>query len=89
MQIINDMKSIITKRLPAIPIILFLVAIVLMGKLMGQQLSPEDILQKTDDVANAPRTQHIDLTMSLIDNNGNQKESKLIIYQIGDDNRLI
>ncbi len=83
------MRPFITKALPAIPVILFLVALVLMGKLMGQQLSPEDILQKTDDVANAPKNQYMESTMLLIDKDGDQKERKMLIYQKGEDNRLV
>lgn len=47
------------------------------------------ILQKADDVINAPKDQEISLKMTLTDKGGNEKIREMKMYQKGDEMRLV
>jgi len=52
-------------------------------------VDPYDIVEKGDDVVNAPKDAHILTTMTLIDKNGNRNERTSEMYQIGTTKRLV
>jgi len=55
----------------------------------AQELSALDIVKKSDATVNAPKDQYLDSKMILINKNGDQKVRKTVMYQKGDEKRLI
>jgi len=55
----------------------------------AQELSALDIVKKSDATVNAPKDQYLDSKMVLINKNGDQKVRKTVMYQKGDEKRLI
>ncbi|MDW7679751.1 MAG: outer membrane lipoprotein-sorting protein [bacterium] len=55
----------------------------------AQDLSALDIVKKSDATVNAPKDQYLDSKMILINKNGDQKVRKTVMYQKGDEKRLI
>ena len=55
----------------------------------AQKLSALDIVKKSDATVNAPKDQYLDSKMILINKNGDQKVRKTVMYQKGDEKRLI
>ena len=55
----------------------------------AQKLSALDIVKKSDATVNAPKDQYLDSKMILINKNGGQKVRKTVMYQKGDEKRLI
>jgi len=53
------------------------------------QLTAVQILEKADDVINAPKDQEISLKMTLTDKGGNEKVREMMMYQKGDEMRLV
>ena len=52
-------------------------------------VDPHEIVQKGDDVVNAPKDAHILTTMTLIDKDGNRNVRTSEMYQIGTEKRLV
>ena len=55
----------------------------------AQDLSALEIVKKADAVVNAPKDQYLDSKMILINKSGDQKIRKTVMYQKGDEKRLI
>ena len=53
-----------------------------------EELKPEVILSKVDNVMNAPQDQYMKINMTLIDKNGNRSVREIEIYQKGEERRL-
>jgi len=70
-------------------LVIFALLISLTAIALSKQLSAVEILKKADAVVNAPLDQQFSSTMILIDKNGNQKIRKTIMYQKGDEKRLV
>jgi len=56
---------------------------------LAQQLSALEIITKMDAVINAPKDQKMSSTMILIDKNGKEKKRETVMYQKGDEKRLV
>jgi len=56
---------------------------------LAQQLSALEIITKMDAVIHAPKDQKMSSTMILIDKNGKEKKRETVMYQKGDEKRLV
>ena len=54
----------------------------------AEELKPEAILNKVDNIMNAPQDQYMKINMTLIDKNGNRSVREIEIYQKGKERRL-
>ncbi len=66
-----------------------LVTLLLVTGLKAGDLTPQQIIKKTDDVVNAPKDQDMSSVMILIDDKGNEKERKTVMLQKGSETRLV
>ncbi len=65
------------------------VTLLLVTGLKAGDLTPQQIIKKTDDVVNAPKDQDMSSVMILIDDKGNEKERKTVMLQKGSETRLV
>jgi len=70
-------------------IITILVTLLLVTGLKAGDLTPKQIIKKTDNVVNAPKDQDMSSVMILIDDKGNEKERKTVMLQKGSETRLV
>lgn len=73
----------------AIVSLCFFLILFSIGKVLAQTPSAFDILVKADSLANAPQDQYLASTMVLIDKDGDERERKMIMYQKGEEKRLV
>jgi len=79
------MKKIILTNLFVLVIMVFAYT----GWAEQDQLTAPQILEKVDDVINAPKDQDLSIKLILIDKNGNEKVREMNMLQKGSDQRLV
>jgi len=68
--------------------IFFFLPLILSLILFSGDLDPQIILEKVDSITNAPKTQKIFMTITLVDRNGEKSVRKIIMFQKGKDKRV-
>ena len=70
-------------------LVTILISVLLIAGVAAEELTPLQIIKKTDNVVNAPKDQNMSSVMILIDDKGNQKERKTVMLQKGSETRLV
>ena len=70
-------------------VVLIMITMVSQGWAQKKQLTASQILEKVDDVINAPKDQNLKIELILIDKDGKEKEREMVMLQKGSDKRMV